>query len=365
MFALDERAIGRWERGAVRRPSDHYRAALRAVLEVEHDWELGFEESPIDSRLVPGPRGAPPPTVEAIRAMAESVHVIDRRLGGGGLYSSVIAYLQAEVARALFAARSGARVYAAAASLTEIAGWMAHDSGRDVDARTHFDGAYRLALAAGSAALAGNMCASMSHLAGQLGLVHDALRIADVGLERVSQVDGVARVEARVRAMRAKALAQRADRDECLDELTRAERALGGTNDDEHAAWAAHFDEGSLAAEAATALHLLGDLAGAQRHARRVLDLRSGDRVRALAFGRLTLASILLDCGRTDEAAMLGRQVAEIAPTLSSARVRSRLGELALAMRAGPKTAGTTAFLSEMAMLDAGNTPEVISAWPV
>ncbi|TQM02837.1 hypothetical protein FB558_7480 [Pseudonocardia kunmingensis] len=288
-----------------------------------------------------------------------------RGRGGGGLYSSVATYLQSEVARSLFAPRSDVRVFAAAASLTEIAGWMAHDSGRDVDARSHFVGAYRLALAAGSAALAANMCASMSHLADQLGCAQDALRIADAGLERVGQAGGVARVEARLHAMRAKAFAQGADRDACLDELAHAERALGGTDDDEHAGWAAHFDGGSLAAEAATALHRLGDLAEAQRQARRVLDLRRGDRVRALAFGRLTLASILLDAGHMDEAAALGQLVAETAPTLSSARVRSGLGELALSIRAHPRTAGTTAFLAAMAGLDAGATPEVISVWPV
>jgi len=249
--------------------------------------------------------------------------------------------------------------------LTEIAGWMAHDSGRDVDARMHFDGSYRLSLAAGSAALAANMCASMSHLAGQLGQVHDALRLAEVGLGRVTETGGIARVEARLRAMRAKALALKGDRKGCHDELVGAEHALGGNNDNEHAVWAAHFDEGSLAAETASALHLLGDLAGAERYARLVVELRGGDRVRALAFGRLSLASILLDAGRTEDAAALGRQVSAVASTLSSARVRSRLGELALAIRARPKTASGTAFLEDIAGLHAGGPIEVISGWPV
>ncbi|MGH3616090.1 MAG: hypothetical protein ACRDRK_26560, partial [Pseudonocardia sp.] len=307
VFALDERAIGRWERGAVRQPSGHYRAALRAVLEVDHDWELGFADPPANvATLRPGADDGPP-SVEAIRAMATSVHVVDRKLGGGKLYPSVVTYLQADVARALFGPRSGAQVYAAAACLTEIAGWMAHDSGRDVDARTHFDASYRLSLAAGSSALAANMCASMSHLAGQLGQVNDALRLTEVGLDRIAETGGVARVSARLHAMRAKALALHRDGAGCLDQLARAERALGGNDDDEHAGWSAHFDEGSLAAETATALHLLGDLAGAERQAQLVLDLRRGDRVRALAFGRLTLASVLLDGDRADEAAVLGR----------------------------------------------------------
>ena len=365
-FGLDERAIGRWERGTVSVPSGHYRAALRAVLGVGSDAELGFGSAaqPAEPPAWPAETTGPP-TVDAIRAMVTSVHVADRKLGGGRLYSSVVGYLQREVAQALFAPGSSARVYAAAASLTEIAGWMAHDSGRDVDAGGHFDGAYRLALAAGSAALAANMCASMSHLASQLGQYQDALRIADVGLERASTDGGIARVTARLHAMRATALAHHGDRRGCLDALGRAELALDGSDDHEHAPWSAHFDEGSLAAESAHALHAINDLLPAERQARSVLELRCGDRVRARAFGRLTLAGILIDANEPDEAADMGREVALVAPELSSARVRTRLGELAQAVRGTPSSPASTMFLDRMAVLDQGRAPEATPPWPV
>jgi hypothetical protein len=364
VFALDERAIGRWERGRVKQPSEHYRAALRAILGVEQDWQLGFGDPPASVTLLPTEGSGAPPEVEEIRTMAASVHAADRRLGGEQLYASVLAFLQVDVARALFAPAAGRGVYAAAASLTEIVGWMAHDSGRDVDARVHFDGAYRLALAACSPVLAANMCASMSHLAGQLGMVPDALRLADVGLDLATRTTGVARVSARLLAMRAKALAASGDALGCRDALTRAEHALGGHDDDEHAGWAAHFDDGSLAAETATALHLLRDLSSAERHATTVLQLRRGDRIRAQAFGRLTLAGVVLDAGRLDEAADLGRQIAVVAPTLSSARVRMRLGRLAMALRAQPRNEGAAAFLGEMNALNVDSS-SAMDAWPV
>lgn len=41
-YELDAHSIGRWERGAVRWPGAHYRAALRGVLNVETDADLGF-----------------------------------------------------------------------------------------------------------------------------------------------------------------------------------------------------------------------------------------------------------------------------------------------------------------------------------
>lgn len=368
-FALDERAVGRWERGRVVRPSAPYRSALRAVLGVDDDRDLGFgDPAPASDGVVIHGRGttdAEPPTVAAIRSMARSVHVADRKLGGGRLYGSVMAFLQNEVAHALFAPGAGAMVFAAAASLTEIAGWMAHDSGRDVDARTHFDGSYRLSLAAGSPALAANMCASMSHLAGQLGMTDDALRLADTGLERAAETGGIARIDARLHAMRAKAHALRGDRSAALADLASAELALGGTESNEYADWSAHFDEASLAAETATTLHLLGDMRTAEKHAASVILLRQGDRVRSGAFGRLTMASILLDSGRIDEAAALGRAVCAVALTLSSARVRAQLGELALALRAQPSTHEARQFLADVTMLNNGQPAQVITPWPV
>ncbi|MGH3611473.1 MAG: hypothetical protein ACRDRK_02405, partial [Pseudonocardia sp.] len=61
----------------------------------------------------------------------------------------------------------------------------------------------------------------------------------------------------------------------------------------------------------------------------------------------------------------LGRQVCAVAPTLSSARVRARLGELALAIRGRPRTEATAGFLADIAMLDSGRAAEVITTWPV
>lgn len=348
-FALDERAVGRWERGTVQQPSAHYRAALRAVLAVDHDWELGFAEKP-SAHVGAAEPVAEPPTVAAIRLMAGSFQTVDRRLGGGQLYATVLAYLHTEVARALFTAREGSQVFAAAAAMTEITGWMAHDGGHDGAARNHF---------------ATNMCASMSHLAGQLGQVDDAIRMAGIGLDRALDTGGVARVTARLHAMRAKALATRGDRDACLRDLAAAEHALGGDDDHEHAAWSAYFDEASLAAEIACTLHLLGDLAAAERWAREVIALRGGDRVRSLAFGRLSLATIVADAGRPDEAASLGAQVCTVVGDLASSRVRHGLDLLVTQLGAHPPTPRIGALDEQVRQLHSAATSQGGAAWPI
>jgi hypothetical protein len=71
--------------------------------------------------------------------------------------------------------------------MTEIAGWMAHDGGKDQAARRHFHTAYRLAVASDHPALAGNVCTAMAHLANQLDEPADAVRIAEVGLDPMSR----------------------------------------------------------------------------------------------------------------------------------------------------------------------------------
>lgn len=56
-YELDAHSVGRWERGAVRWPGAHYRAALRSVLNVEADADLGFRPT---GAVTPG--HALPPT---------------------------------------------------------------------------------------------------------------------------------------------------------------------------------------------------------------------------------------------------------------------------------------------------------------
>ena len=53
----------------------------------------------------------------------------DRQVGGGYVYGAVIRYLEHEVAPHLFTGTSD--TFSAAAALTEMAGWMAHDAGDD------------------------------------------------------------------------------------------------------------------------------------------------------------------------------------------------------------------------------------------
>lgn len=205
---------------------------------------------------------------------------------------------------------------------------MAHDDGQDDAAHGHFCCAYRLATAVGSDPLTANVCASMSHLAGQFGEAPDAVRIAEIGLDRARTADGVARLVARLHAMRARGLALRGlERDH---RSPRCCRACTGTTDAEAAEWIAGFDS---------------------------------DRVRSRAFGQLTLARVLVHAGRPDEAAVHGRAVCAVAPSLTSARVRRQLPELGAALHPYRDATEEAGFLGQLSTLPATTRKEPV--WPV
>jgi tetratricopeptide (TPR) repeat protein len=268
--------------------------------------------------------------VVAIQAMSAAFQTADRKLGGGALYEPAARYLRDEVAPRLLASIGGPaepHLFAAAASLTEAAGWMAHDTGDDQRARAHLSRAFRLASAAANPALIGNVCASMSHLARQLDQPDHAVRLAEVGLEHASSAKGVARLIARLHAMRARALSHQGAIGSCLAALEAAERALE-VNDPAVVEWVSPFDAGSLASDTAVCLRAIGDLTAAERHARRAIELRPGDRVRSRALAQLTLAEVLVDIDRIDEAATTGHQVCQAAESLNSTQVLHRLDGL-------------------------------------
>ena len=173
----------------------------------------------------------------------------------------------------------------------------------------------------------------MSHLATQFNSARDAVRIADAGLVRARDAEGVPRLQARLFALRARGFALDGQSRACADSLRVAEEILEDSREEAPAEWIANFDDGSLASEAALCFQSLGDLGGAERHALRAIELRNGDRVRSRAFAQLTLASVLVGDGRVAEAAAIGALVCVLLPVLSSARVVAGLTELASSLQ--------------------------------
>jgi tetratricopeptide (TPR) repeat protein len=255
-------------------------------------------------------------------------------------------------------------LFTAAASLTEAAGWMAHDGGSDHVARLHFTRAFRLAAVAECRAVVANVCASLSHLASHLGEPHEAVRLADKGLQQGKQKPVAAQLVARLHAMRALAFAGQEESRACLRALELAERALARDRGQD-VGWVSHFDEGSLASETAMCLRRLGDTHQAELHARRAIDLRNGDRVRSRSFAQITLARVLVDAHRVDEAADIGTAVCEAASTLASTRVIHQLDSLGQALGEHESVAEVAEFQEGLAELHRSDQPSPQpTPWP-
>lgn len=278
---------------------------------------------------------APTPSLTPINgnghaAAMQSFRAADRNVGGGHLYATVVKYLHNEVAPQLFdiAHDDGQSAFTAAAALTEMAGWMAHDAGQDSAAWQHFHRSHQLATIGNDRQLNAHILASLSHLAHHIGRTDDAIQYAQRGRDVLVGGPRLPELEARLLAMHARGLAALQRSKESAQLLLQAEQMLTMSPAEEPSPWVSRFDEGSLASEAARCLRQLGDLAQAQQQAERIIALRHGDRTRSRAFGQLLLVTVLIAQGKADEACAVAQAVLDATQQLGSYLVISQLLDL-------------------------------------
>lgn len=271
-------------------------------------------------------------------AAMQAFRSADLQVGGGHLYASVTRYLQTDVAPRLFGSSDGAdnrAVFTAAAALTEMAGWMAHDAGRDATAKQHFGRSLALVQVGGDHQLSAHVLGSMSHLASHLDQPDEAIELARQGQAVLRTGAACPGLEARLLALEARGFAGQDNKDagRCVKLLLRAEKALENTPAEPASPWVSHFDEGSLASEAARCMRQLGDLDEARRQAERIVTLRPGHRTRSRAFGQLALITVLVAQGEPDEACGIAYDVLTATHSLGSFLVFGQLLELRQALQ--------------------------------
>jgi tetratricopeptide (TPR) repeat protein len=276
----------------------------------------------------------------------------DRQVGGGHLYATVVNYLHSDVAPRLFGAdhdTDSQTVFTAAAALTEMAGWMAHDAGRDDQAHRHFGRALDMSKVGQDRQLGVHVLTSMSHLAHHRSQPQKAIRFAQTGEKTLAAGPRNPQLEACVFAMQARGFAALRKPKETLTLLERAEKALEGTYDEEPSMWVSHFDEGSLASEAARCMQQLGKPAHAQRHAERIIELRPADRTRSRAFGQLILVMALIEQGQPEQACDIAQEVLNSTQSLGSYLVIQQLRDIQLLLEPYSATAAVREFLECLA----------------
>ncbi|MFB7507960.1 XRE family transcriptional regulator [Streptomyces broussonetiae] len=268
----------------------------------------------------------PPPDGDDLMAV-DHFRSADRQTGGGRLYGAVVRHLSDRVAPRLVDIGSGPQVFAAAAALTEMAGWMAHDSGHDDRAAQHFTSALPLARTSGDLPLAAHVAASSSHLALETGDAAGAVGWARSGLDLAAQGPRIPALTARLQTMRARALAVAAQRTPAARALEAARSGFEASATADHP-WLSPFDAAALASESALILRDLEQYDQALAHAEQAVALREAGRARSLALSRISLVDIHVRQGNLDAAVSVGHDLLSTSLTLGSVRVVQQLDGL-------------------------------------
>lgn len=227
--------------------------AASALVEPSRDWLISGPDAQVERAA--GARVGMS-DVEAVRAMTTALTDLDHRFGSGHVRPVLVHYLNSVVSGLLSGAyreQVGRQLFGAVARLTELAGYMAVDTGQPGLAQRYYIQALRLARAAGDRAYGGYvLAASMSHLAAQLGNPREISQLA-----RAAQEGARGQVTPRAQAMfyaaEARGHALLGDARTCNAVAGRAVAALeqAGPDSGDDPVWIAHFDAGYLADELA------------------------------------------------------------------------------------------------------------------
>jgi transcriptional regulator with XRE-family HTH domain len=346
-LGVSDRTVAKWDsRGAEITPRSEFQRMLDTTLEHAPAEARERFRTHQDALHRPTPRARTTPqllptaetdvfadssadTVRTDRAAMESFRAADPQVGGGLLYASVLNYLRTRVGPRLLgmdaADRGQQAVFRSAAAMTEMAGWMAHDAGRDRSAGAHFKQSLTLATVSGDRQLAAHVYGSLSHLASHIGRPDEAITFAQRGLAMMDGMSTNQAVQARLYAMEARGRAAQRHADASIRLLGQAEQAMARSSAIEPSPWVAHFDAGSLASETARCMRNIGDWAEAQRQAEQIMTLRPSSRTRSRAFGQLALVTALISREEVEEACALAGDVVETTNSLASSLVAQQL----------------------------------------
>ncbi|QNE77151.1 tetratricopeptide repeat protein [Streptomyces finlayi] len=266
--------------------------------------------------------------VNAVEQAVRQIRLLDDRHGADGLYRRAAQPLRA--AYALLDAgtttrrATADRLHTGAGELAISVGWLAHDSGRFEDARSHYAEALATARVAGDAALEAHAFCNASFLARDTGRPREAVRAAEAG-QRAARSLGSARLLALLALREAGGRAGLGDRTGCDRAVGRAYGAFERGASAADPEWMTFFQEAELEMLQAQCWSALGDWPRAARHARRATQLQDPYFTRNLALYRAQLTGDLARGGLADEAATAGHGVLDLLDRVQSSRIRTML----------------------------------------
>lgn len=298
--------------------------AASALVEPSRDWLISSPDAQVGRAA--GPRVGLS-DVAAVKAMTQALTQLDHQYGSGHVRPVVVHYLNSVVSGLLagsYREAVGRELFASVARLTELAGYMAVDTGQPGLAQRYYIQALRLAQAAGDRAYGGYvLAASMSHLAAQLGNPREISQLA-----RAAQEGARGRVtpraesmfyaaEARGHALLGDARSTQAVAGRAVEAM---ERATGEEDSGDDPVWISHFDQAYLADELAHCHRDLGQADAAARRAEESLAGHPPTRARRRAIGLVLLATAQAQRREVEQACHTGTKAVELLGTLRSNR---------------------------------------------
>ncbi|MFC8826169.1 tetratricopeptide repeat protein [Streptomyces sp. NPDC057137] len=308
--------------------------------------------APPATAAVPGPRRAGEAEVGALEEAVRRIRLLDDRHGADGLYRRAAQPLR--TAYALLDAGTvshGAtadRLHASAGELAISVGWLAHDSGRFEDARSHYAEALATARVAGDPGLEAHAFCNTAFLARDAGRHREAVRAAQAG-RRAARDLASPRLLSLLALREAGGWAGLGDRTGCEQSLGQAHTLFERGTSDTDPEWMSFFGEPELEALEAQCRAALGDWSTAARHAYRATILQDPHFTRNLALYRAELATDLARAGLLDEAAATGHQVLDLMDEVQSSRIQGMLAGMVRVLLPRRRTAEVGGFLDRHA----------------
>ncbi|CAL9454277.1 hypothetical protein [Streptomyces sp. enrichment culture] len=291
--------------------------------------------------------------VGALEEAVRRIRLLDDRHGADGLYRRAAAPLRA--AYALLDAgttrqSTADRLHSGAGELAISVGWLAHDSGRFDDARSHYAEALATARMNGDAALEAHAFCNTAFLARDTGRPREAVRAAQAA-QRIARPLGSARLMSLLALREAGGWAGLADRTGCAQALTRAQALYERGPSDADPEWMSFYGEAELEGLEAQCWSTLGDWPRAARHAARAAQLQDPHFTRNIALYTAELADDLARGGRPDEAAAAGLRVLDLLGEVQSSRIQTMLAGTARVLLPHRRASGVSRFLEKHASL--------------
>jgi hypothetical protein len=294
--------------------------AASALVEPSRDWLITGPDPQVGRTA--GPRVGRA-DVAAVRATTQALVDLDHRFGSGHIRPILVHYLNSVVSGLLggsYSEATGRQLFSAVSRLTELAAYMAVDTGQPGLAQRYYIQALRLAQAAGDRAYGGYvLAAGMSHLAAQLGSPREIAQLA-----RAAQEGARGQVTPTTQAMffaaEARGHAQLGDARACQLTTSRALDAMERSRPDDDPEWIRHFDYAYLADELAHCHRDLEQPGPAQRYAGEALEAHPEKRVRRRAVDLLLLADAQVQQREVEAACGTAKQAVELLAGLRSNR---------------------------------------------